>query len=551
MADSYDYVIVGAGSAGCVLANRLSADPAIRVLLLEAGGSDLHPYIRAPAGFIKTFQSSRFNWCYTTEPVAGADNRPIYFPRGKVLGGSSAINGSLYVRGQQRDFDTWAQLGNRGWSFDDVLPYFRRSEDRSSGADAYHGTGGPQHVSDINERHPICEAFIAGAESLGVPRNPDYNGAEQEGVAYYQRTIRNGRRHSAATGYLAPVRRRPNLHVVTGAHVQRIDIADRRACGVTYRQGGQERRAIAAGEVILSAGTVNSPHLLQLSGIGPAAVLQGIGIEPLHELPGVGEGLQDHFATRVAHRVVLGRTLNERARGPRLWWEVANWLATGQGVLSLSPAHVGAFIRSHASLDAPDLQIVFTPASYSEGVTGKLQPFPGMTCGVWQMRPHSRGWVRARSPDPAIAPAIQPNYLADEADRRAAVDGLRWARRLLDSPALAPYRGEETVPGPDVQTDAALLAYARARGSTVYHAISTCRMGSDPNAVVGADLRVHGIEGLRVVDASVMPTMVSANTNAATLMIAEKASDMILGARRDGMAVPFVPRPKELVQTTG
>ncbi len=399
MADSYDYVIVGAGSAGCVLANRLSTDPAIRVLLLEAGGSDLHPYIRAPAGFIKTFQSLRFNWCYTTEPVAGADNRPIYFPRGKVLGGSSAINGSLYVRGQQQDFDTWAQLGNRGWSFDDVLPYFRRSEDRSSGADAYHGTGGPQHVSDINERHPICEAFIAGAESLGVPRNPDYNGIEQEGVAHYQRTIRNGRRHSAATGYLAPVRRRPNLRVVTGAHVQRLDIADRRACGVTYRQGGQERRAIAAGEVILSAGTVNSPHLLQLSGIGPAAVLQGIGIEPLHELPGVGEGLQDHFATRVAHRVVLGRTLNERARGPRLWWEVANWLATGQGVLSLSPAHVGAFIRSHASLDAPDLQIVFTPASYSEGVTGKLQPFPGMTCGVWQMRPHSRGWVRARSPD--------------------------------------------------------------------------------------------------------------------------------------------------------
>ncbi len=551
MADSYDYVIVGAGSAGCVLANRLSADPAIRVLLLEAGGSDLHPYIRAPAGFIKTFQSPRFNWCYTTEPVAGADNRPIYFPRGKVLGGSSAINGSLYVRGQQRDFDTWAQLGNRGWSFDDVLPYFRRSEDRSSGADDYHGSGGPQHVSDINERHPICEAFIAGAESLGVPRNPDYNGAEQEGVAYYQRTIRNGRRHSAATGYLAPIRRRPNLQVVTGAHVQRLNIVNRRASGVIYRQGAQEHQAIAACEVILSAGAVNSPHLLQLSGIGPAKLLQSIGIAPLYDLPGVGEGLQDHFATRVAHRVALGRTLNERARGPRLWWEVANWLATGQGVLSLSPAHVGAFIRSHPSLDAPDLQIVFTPASYSEGVTGKLQPFPGMTCGVWQMRPHSRGWVRARSPDPAIAPAIQPNYLADEADRRAAVDGLRWARRLLGSVALAPYRGSETVPGPDMQTDEALLAYARARGSTVYHAISTCRMGPDQNAVVGADLRVHGIERLRVVDASVMPAMVSANTNAATLMIAEKASDMILAARRDRNTPPPVSHPAELVQSNG
>ena len=543
MANSYDYVIVGAGSAGCVLANRLSADRDIRVLLLEAGGSDLHPYVRAPAGFIKTFQNPRFNWCYTTEPVAGADSRPIYFPRGKLLGGSSAINGSLYVRGQPRDFDTWAQLGNRGWSYDEVLPYFRRSEDRSSGADAFHGAGGPQHVSDINERHPICEAFIAGAESLGVPRNPDYNGAEQEGVAYYQRTIRNGRRHSAATGYLAPIRRRPNLHVVTGAHVLRLDVVERQAVGVTYRRGGQTHRAVADGEVVLSAGTINSPHLLQLSGIGPAERLAEIGIAPVHDLPGVGEGLQDHFATRVAHRVVLGRTLNERARGPRLWWEVARWLATGQGVLSLSPAHVGAFIRSHPSLDAPDLQIVFTPASYSEGVTGKLQPFPGMTCGVWQMRPHSRGWVRTRSADPALAPAIQPNYLADEADRRAAVDGLRWARRLLDSAALAPYRGVETTPGPDVQTDDALLAYARARGSTVYHAISTCRMGVDRAAVVGPDLRVHGLDGLRVVDASVMPAMVSANTNAATLMIAEKASDLILDARR----ARAMRRPAELV----
>ena len=532
MADLFDYVIVGAGSAGCVLANRLSEDPAIRVLLLEAGASDRHPYIQAPAGFIKTFQNPRFNWCYSTEPVAGADGRAIFFPRGKVLGGSSAINGSLYVRGQARDFDTWAQLGNRGWSYDDVLPYFRRSEDRDTGADAFHGAGGPQHVSDIKERHPICEAFIAGAESLGVPRNPDYNGAAQEGVAYYQRTIRRGRRHSAATGFLHTVRHRSNLRIVTGAHVLRLDVAGRRVLGVTYRRAGQVREGRAALETLLCAGAVNSPHLLQISGIGPAERLRDLGITPVHDLPGVGEGLQDHYATRVAHRVIQGRTLNERARGPRLLWEVATWLATGQGVLSFSPAHVGAFIRSRPEVDAPDLQVVFTPASYSEGVTGKLQPFPGMTCGVWQMRPHSRGWVRARSGDPDAPPAIQPNYLAEAADRRAAVDGLRWARRLLGSAALAPYRGEETVPGAACESDAELLAHAQARGSTVYHAVGTCRMGVGPAAVVSPDLRLHGMDGLRVVDASVMPIMVSANTNAATLMIAEKAADLILAARR-------------------
>jgi choline dehydrogenase len=535
MAGLFDYIIVGAGSAGCVLANRLSADPAIRVLMVEAGRSDRHPFVRAPAGFIKTFQDPRFNWCYTTEPVAGADGRAIYYPRGKVLGGSSSINGSLYVRGQPSDYDLWAQMGNRGWSYDDVLPYFRRAEDRSTGADAFRGAGGPQHVSDISERHPICEAFIAGAESLGVVRNPDYNGASQEGVAYYQRTIRNGRRHSASTGYLRPVLNRPNLKLITGAHVLRLDTEGRRVLGITYRQGGEVRQARATVETLLAAGVINSPHLLQLSGIGPAARLMELGIPLVHDLPGVGEGMQDHYATRVAHRVVQGRSLNERARGIRLLWEIGRWLATGKGVLSLSPAHVAAFIRSRPELDAPDLQFVFTPASYTEGVTGKLQPFPGMTCGVWQMRPHSRGWVRTKSADPMVPPAIQPNYLSEETDRRAAVDGLRWSRRLLHSAALAPYRGVETTPGQDCDTDADLLAYARSRGSTVYHGISTCRMGVDTAAVVGPDLRLHGMVGLRVVDASVMPAMVSANTNAATLMIAEKASDMILASRR---AVP-------------
>jgi choline dehydrogenase len=530
--ERYDYIIVGAGSAGCVLANRLSADPRVTVLVLEAGGSDAHPYIRAPAGFLKTFQDPRFNWCYSTEPGPGIDGRAIFFPRGKVLGGSSSINGHLYVRGQARDFDVWAQLGNRGWSYDDVLPYFRRSEDRSAGADCYHGAGGPLHVSDIHERHPICEAFIRGAAELGVKRNPDYNGAEQEGVAYYQRTIRGGRRHSAATGFLRDAMRRPNLRVETHAHVLRLDCDGHRVAGVTYRQRGAIRQALAAAEILLAAGTVNSPQLLQISGIGPADHLRAIGVEVRHDLPGVGEGLQDHYAMRVVDRVTQPVTLNERARGARLWWEIGKWIATGGGLLAFSPAHVGAFLRSQPELDAPDLQIVFTPASYADGVTGKLQPFPGMTCGVWQMRPESKGFVRARTANPDDPPAIQPNYLTAETDRLAATAGLRWARRLLATRALAAYRGAETLPGETCRSDEALLAYARARGATVYHAVGTCRMGIDPTAVIGPDLKLKGMGGLRVVDASVMPTMVSANTNAATLMIAEKASDMILADRR-------------------
>jgi choline dehydrogenase len=525
---AFDYIIVGAGSAGCVLANRLTRDPRTSVLLVEAGGSDRHPYISAPAGFLKTFADPRFNWCFTTEPGAGINNRAIHFPRGKVLGGSSAINGHLYVRGQARDYDTWAQLGNRGWSYDDVLPYFRKSEDRSTGPDKFHGRDGPQHVSDIRERHPICEAFIAGAEEIGVPRNSDYNGEVQEGVGYYQRTIRNGRRVSAAHSFLRPIMRRANLQVVTTAIVQRLTFAGMRVTGIEYRRSGELVTACAGREVILSAGAIGSPHLMQISGIGPPDLLRDIGVEVRHALPGVGEGLQDHYAVRVAHRVTQPITLNERARGMRLYWEIAKWLTTGRGLIAFSPAHVAAFVRSRPGLELPDLQFVFTPASYTGGVVGQLQRFPGMTNGVWQLRPHSKGFVRARTADPNDAPAIQPNYLTAEADQRAIIDGLRWCRRLLDTTPLAPYRGPETLPGVDIITDDALLDYARQQGATVYHAVSTCRMGRDPLAVVSADLKVHGIGGLRVVDASVMPTMPSANTNAATLMIAEKAADLLV-----------------------
>ena len=526
-ASTVDYIIVGAGSAGCVLANRLTEDPRVSVLLVEAGGSDRHPYIAAPAGFLKTFADPRFNWCFTTEPGAAISDRAIHFPRGKVLGGSSAINGHLYVRGQARDYDIWAQLGNRGWSYEEVLPYFRKSEHRSAGADRFHGGGGPQHVTDIHERHPICEAFITGAGEIGVPRNPDYNGETQEGVGYYQRTIKNGRRASAAHSFLRPVMRRPNLHVVTNAVARRLTFDGRRVTGIDYRWRGESVRAFAGREVILSAGAIGSPHLLQISGIGAPEMLRGVGIEVRHALPGVGEGLQDHYAVRVAHRVTRPITLNERARGMRLYWEIAKWLATGRGLLAFSPAHVAAFVRSRAGLECPDLQFVFTPASYSAGVVGQLQPFPGMTIGVWQMRPESRGFVRARTADPEDAPGIQPNYLSTVADQRAIVDGLRWCRRFLATDALRPYCGPETVPGRDVTTDEELLDYARQYGATVYHAVSTCRMGQDPQAVVSFDLKVHGMAGLRVVDASVMPTMPSANTNAATLMIAEKASDLI------------------------
>jgi choline dehydrogenase len=526
----WDYVIVGAGSAGCVLANRLTEDGRTRVLLLEAGGSDRHPHLHVPAGFLKTFRDPRFNWCFQTEPGPGVDGRAIYFPRGKVLGGSSAINGHLWVRGQARDFDTWAQRGCRGWSYADVLPYFRRAEDRSAGADDWRGAGGPQHVSDIHARHPICEAFLAGAAQLGLPLNRDYNGASQEGVFYYQRSIRRGRRMSAASAYLRPALRRPNLRVETEALTLRIELDGKRATGVVIHQHGRFRRVRARREVVLAAGAIGSPHLLQLSGIGPAALLQDIGVDVAHDLPGVGEGLQDHYAMRVVHRVTQPVTLNERARGPRLWWEIAAWLATRRGLLAFSPAHAGACLRSVPHLEQPDLQFVFTPASYAEGgVTGELEREPGMTLGVWQMRPESRGHVRARSPDATTPPAIQPNYLTAAQDRAAAVAGLRWARKLLAMPALGSYRGTEMLPGAGCADDEALLAYARAAGATVYHAAGTCRMGQDPMAVVAPDLRLRGIAGLRIADASIMPGMVSANTNATTIMIGERAADLIRG----------------------
>jgi len=534
--ESFDYVIVGAGSAGCVLANRLSADGLTTVCVLEAGPPDWMPWIHIPAGFIKTFYHPAVNWLYSMEPSEWTGGRRIHAPRGKTLGGSSSINGHVYNRGQPLDFDTWAQMGNRGWGYADVLPYFKRLEGReSSDADqTYRGRDGSLRVSDIDWIHPLCEAFIQGAVEAGIPRNPDYNGALQEGVAYAQRTISNGRRVSAARAFLHPARKRHNLTVMTEAHATGLIIENKRVRGVRFAKGGRGgpvTEVRASREVILSGGTYNSPQLMQLSGIGAPDLLASHGIEVQHALPGVGEHLKDHYAPRFVARVKNIETINERVRGLKLASEVAKWVFQRKGILSLSPTLVYAFWRSHPDVANSDIQLTFTPASYREGVQGELEREPGMTVASWQQRPDSKGYVRIRSADPFQAPIIQPNYLAEESDRRVLLAAMRLARRLLASKPLQPYYDHEDFPGPKVNSDDELLGAAKERGTTTFHPNGTCRMGpeTDRTAVVDSQLRVHGLQGLRVIDASVMPTMLSANLNAATMMIADKASDMILG----------------------
>ena len=545
--DTFDYVIIGAGSAGCVLANRLSEDPGVTVCLLEAGPRDWHPYIHLPAGFIKVFYDRSVNWCYDQAPGPHIDNRVIYAPRGKTLGGSSSINGHVYNRGQSLDFNTWAQEGNRGWGYADVLPYFKRMERKLGvGEDTYRGRNGPLTVNDHDWTHPLCEAFIQGCIENGIPRNTDYNGAVQEGVNYTQRTISRGLRVSAAKAFLHPVIKRPNLDVKTGAHVLAITFDGKRATGVRFvrrDRGDQEVTVKARREVILSGGAYNSPQLLQLSGVGDPALLKQHGIEVRHVLPSVGVGLQDHYAPRINARVKGVETINEMVRGWRLVRETLRWAWTRSSVLSQSPTVVYGFWHSGLSAESSDLQFTFTPASYKEGVQGQLEDEPGMTVGIWQQRPESRGFVRIRSADPFAAPEIQTNYLAEERDRRVLIAGLKLARQLLNSKPLQPYIAYEAYPGDKVKSgsDAEWLAIARERGTTTFHPACTCRMGptTDKGAVVDDQLRVHGLDGLRVVDASIMPRMISANLNAATMMIADKASDMIRGkAAPDAIVLP-------------
>ena len=526
--ESFDFIIVGAGSAGCVLAHRLSADPANKVLLLEAGGKDWSPWLHIPVGYFKTMHNPAFDWCYLTEPDPGIAGRRLQWPRGKVLGGSSALNGLIYVRGQAEDYDRWAELGNPGWGFENVLPYFKKSEDNQRGADQFHGTGGPQKVSDLRLRRPIAEHFVKAATEIGIPFNEDYNGVEQEGVAYFQQTAYRGFRWSTAKSFLRSAKGRPNLETVTRAQVTSLVLDGQRVSGINYRHGGQIKTAHANAEVILSAGAINSPQILQCSGIGDPLQLQQAGVEVAHALEGVGKNLQDHLQIRLVFKTNQ-RTLNDELNNPLKRMLVGmQYLLTRSGPLTLAASQVAIFTRSSESVDRPDIQFHMQPLSADKPGDG-VHPFSAFTASVCQLRPHSRGHVVIKSADPMTYPAIYPNYLSDERDCAVAVDGIKVARRIAEAPSLRDCIIDEYVPGRQFQTDGELLDAARRHSQTIYHPVGTCKMGNDGSAVVDHQLRVHGIAGLRVVDASIMPEIVSGNTNAPTIMIAEKAADMILG----------------------
>ena len=535
----FDYIVVGAGSAGCVLANRLTEDGSATVLLLEAGGRDTNPLIHIPIGYSKTLKDPAVNWLYETEPDATSGGRAHVWPRGKVLGGSSSINGLLYVRGQGADYDQWAQLGCTGWSHADVLPYFRRAEGNERIRDDLHGNDGPLNVSDPRDSHPISDAVIAAGVQAGIPFNDDCNGASQDGISYFQMTAKDGRRWSTAMAYLRPALGRANLRLEIHAQAERVLLDGRRACGVRYLQNGVSVEARARREVILAGGAINSPQLLELSGIGDPAVLAAAGIEVIQPLSGVGTNLQDHYIVGVQYRLKDCVSVNELSRGWRLVREAVKYAVQRRGLLTLSAAHIQAYVRTRPGLDGPDVQFHILPATIDipkMAVEGKmeLEKLPGLTLAPCQLRPESRGTIHVRTAAPLDRPAIRPNYLADPTDQVTIVEGLKWGRRIAAQAALAPYVANELAPGEAVSSDADLLEYARQAGSTLYHPVGTCAMGrgSDPNAVVDPELRVHGIAALRVVDASVMPRLISGNTNAPTVMIAEKASDMIRAAAR-------------------
>ncbi len=527
----FDYIIVGAGAAGCVLANRLTETGNASVCVLEAGGSDRHPYIRIPAGFVKTLYGDRFVWSFKTDPSPGLNGRSLALPQGKVVGGSSSINGMVYNRGQRADFDVWAQMGNLGWGFEDLLPYFNRSETRITEQSASHrGQNGELPITDLDWMNPLAEAFLAAAEGAGIPRSADYNSGFQFGAGYFQRYIHNGRRVSCADAFLKPALRRSSVSLVTHAQVTGLKMDGSRVAGVHYRDRAGTSRSVSAGrEVILSAGAINTPKILQLSGVGSPDHLNSIGVNIRHALPGVGENLRDHYSVRMTARAKNVMTINELARWPRLPLEIGKWALGRPSILALCPTIAFVHGKSHPDLEDADMRILFTPGSYQDGKVYVLDEFPGLTCGAAQPRPLSSGYVRIRSAEPADHPIVQPNYLAAETDQRITLAGLRLAREILHRPEMARYFDHETLPGPDVQTDDELLDFARRRGNTGYHLVGTAKMGpsTDNHAVVDDELRVHGLQGLRVIDASIMPMLPSANTFAATIAIAEKGADLV------------------------
>jgi choline dehydrogenase len=525
---AYDYIIIGAGSAGCVLANRLSADPSVTVALVEAGPRDRNPFIHMPAGYAILMKTGAVDWGYHTEPQAGLNGRRLFWPRGRVLGGSSSVNAMIYIRGVPSDYDLWAQLGNRGWSWDDVLPYFKKAENYLPGPAPYHGSDGPLKVSRPGIAAPLNTAWIKAGRQAGYPYNSDFNGAQQEGFGPMDCTLANGRRASGAVCYLRPALERPNLTVLTGAHAARIVVEGGRATGLEYIHKKRKHIICSGREVIVSGGTINSPQLLLLSGIGPADEIGVHGIKPIHDLPGVGKNLQDHLHVSVKHNCTQAVSLYSVVKPTALPFHILRYLFTHKGPAAATGLESLAFLKSHAGAVAPDLQFHFVPVLYGDHGRQILYRHGYMAYYNLQ-RPEARGEITLKSGDPLAHPAIQPNYLQNETDLRTLRDGFKIAREILRQKAFDPYRGEEFQPGPSVQTDAEIDAYHRAASESIYHPVGTCKMGQDEMAVVDETLRVRGLDGLRVADASVMPRLVSGNTNAPTIMIAEKAADMVLG----------------------